>query len=71
MANFNINNLNIFIMSSNFLIFIVAMAIIILAFYVFKKTFESKDDTEFEIQNRLLGRIRHKKSRIKKNNIII
>lgn len=61
MANFNINNLNIFIMSSNFLIFIVAMAIIILAFYVFKKTFESKDDTEFEIQNRLLGRIRHKK----------
>lgn len=61
MTNFNINNLNIFIMSSNFLIFIVAMAIIILAFYVFKKTFESKDDTEFEIQNKLLGKIRHKK----------
>ena len=61
MAKFDINNLNIFIMSSNFLIFIVAMAIIILAFYVFKKTFESKDDTEFEIQNKLLGRIRHKK----------
>ena len=68
MSNFNINKLNIFIMSNNFLIFIVAMSIIVLAFYVFKKTFESRDETEFEIQNRLIGRIRHKKKSKKEND---
>lgn len=54
-------------MTSNFLIFIVVMSIIALAFYVIKKTFESTDETEFGIQNRLIGRIWHKKKPKKEN----
>ncbi|WP_185146672.1 hypothetical protein [Chryseobacterium sp.] len=42
-------------------IFIVAMSIIGLALYVFKKTFECNDTTYFGIQNRLVGKIWHQK----------
>lgn len=61
MENFNLNNLNIFNMNSNSLFFIIAMSIIALIFYIMKKTFESNDETEFGIQNRLIGKIWHKK----------
>lgn len=55
MENFNIYSLYIV------LFFIVAMSLLALIFYIFKKTFESKDETEFGIQNKLIGRIWHKK----------
>ncbi|MEN2435862.1 hypothetical protein AAH994_10645 [Weeksellaceae bacterium A-14] len=48
-------------MTALILLFIVAMTIIRLAFYVFKKIFECKDETDFGIQNRLIGKIWFKK----------
>lgn len=54
-------NTNTIITMSIIFIFIVAMSILGLAFYVFKKTFECKDGTDFGIQNRLIGKIWHKK----------
>lgn len=41
--------------------FIVVIAILGLICYVFKKTFECSDETDFEIQNRFIGRISFKK----------
>ncbi len=68
MENFDFNNLYILIKMSIIFIFIVAMSIVGLAFYVFKKTFECKDETDFGLHNRLIGKIWHKKKPKDKNN---
>ncbi len=66
MENFNFKNLNIFEMIGDFRFFIIALFIIALIFYIIKKFFESDVETEFGIQNRLIGKIWLKKK--PKNN---
>jgi len=68
MEIFDFNNLYILIKMSIIFTFIVAMSIIALAFYVFKKTFECRDETNFGLQNRLIGKIWHKKKPKENNN---
>lgn len=63
----NINIIIIIIMIGLIFLFIVAMSLIGLAFYVFKKTFECKEETDFGVQNRLIGKIWHyKKAKVPK-----
>ncbi len=54
-------NTNTIIMTALILLFSVAMALIKLIFYVFKKIFECRDETDFGVQNRLIGKIWFKK----------
>jgi len=61
MGTLDFNNTNTIIMIGLIFLFIVAMSLIGLAFYVFKKTFECKDETDFGVQNRLIGKIWHNK----------
>lgn len=59
MKPLDFNDINIMI--GLIFMFIVSMSMIGLAFYVFKKTFECKDETYFGVQNRLIGKIWHYK----------
>lgn len=59
METIDFNNANTVIMIGLIFLFIVAMSLIGLAFYVFKKTFECKDETNFGVKNRLIGQIWH------------
>ena len=52
-------NINTIVMIGLIFLFIIAMSLIGLAFYVFKKTFECIDETNFGVQNRLIGKIWH------------
>lgn len=61
MRTIDFNNANTVIMIGLIFLFILAMSLIRLAFYVFKKTYECKDETNFGIKNRLIGQIWHNK----------
>jgi hypothetical protein len=61
MGTLDFNNTNTIIMIGLIFVFIVAMSIIGLTFYVIKKTFECTDETDFGVQNRLIGKIWYNK----------